>query len=170
MKHATLKACIFINALSLLALSLLCALFSDNNSTFMKMGPQPTLSILGVTINTWTRYALLQVLILCFQVTEVVVNEFASPILGFNIYNPDKTVITEYTKGELQFYCQSLWLINNLKNALMLLVSISQLDIAISKVIYAELTSICTIRVLLNKKTFIDCDQHCTDVLDPLLM
>ena len=26
------------------------------------------------------------------------------PVLGFSIYNPDKKVITEFTKNELQFY------------------------------------------------------------------
>jgi len=120
----------------------------------MKYGPQPSLIILGVTINTWDRYLVLQFLIMSFQMTDTIVNEFASPILGFNVYNPDKHHITEFTKFQLQFYCQSMWFVNNIKSALMLLVSISQIDIAISKVVYAELASIYTIRTLINQKTF----------------
>jgi len=120
----------------------------------MKFGPQSSLIVLGVTINTWNRYVILQMLICVFQITDVVVNEFASPILGFNIYNPDKKTITDFTKLQLQVYCQSMWFINNLKSALMLLVTISQLDIAISKVVYAEIASVFTIRALINKKEF----------------
>jgi hypothetical protein len=29
------------------------------------------------------------------------INDIASPILGFNIYNPDKKIITEFGKCEL---------------------------------------------------------------------
>jgi len=147
-------------SLSLIDLLVLCFQFCESNMPFMKLGPQPTLVVLGISVNTWNRYMVLQFLIMCFQVTDVLVNEFASPILGFNIYNTDKVVITEFTKLQLQFYCQSLWFINNLKQALMLLVVISQIDIAISKVIYAEITSIFTIRAILNKKKFLDQSQQ----------
>jgi len=168
--HLTLQVCIGLNAILLIFLFFMIINFgednndNDNNNTnstiistkdnFMKLGPHQSLVILGVVINNWYRYLVLQFIILCFQVTDTIINEFASPILGFNIYNPDKKVITEFTKFELQFYCQSMWFINNLKSALMLLVSISQIDIAISKVVYNELASIYTIRALINKKTF----------------
>jgi hypothetical protein len=32
------------------------------------------------------------------------INDIASPILGFNIFNPDKKTITDFGKCELQFY------------------------------------------------------------------
>ena len=153
--------------MSLISLIVLCVKFCEHDIPFMKVGPQPTLVVLGIAINTWNRYMILQILVLCFQATDVLINEFASPILCFNIYNPDKKVITEFSKLQLQIYCQSLWLINNLKQALMLLVSISQIDIAISKVIYAEITSIFTIRAILNKKQFVANED--LDTLDPLL-
>ena len=92
------------------------------------------------------------------DVTEIircVVNEIASQILGFNIYNPDKKIITEFTKNELQIMANSMWLITSLISALSILVTISQLDIAILKVIYSELIAVYTIRVLLNEKEFI---------------
>lgn len=158
--HNTLKTCISLNVISLTVLIALCYHYNENNSSFMKIGPQKSLVVLGITIDTMPRYIVLQVLVCCFQVTDVLVNEFASPILGFSIYNPDKKVITEFTKLQLQIYCQTLWLVNSLKSALMILVSISQIDIAIGKVIYAEVASIYTIRVLLNKKKFAEPDQE----------
>lgn len=163
--HTTLQSCIFINALSLFVLIVFCICFSENNIPFMKLGPQSTLVVLGITVNTWTRYCFLQLFICCFQVTDVIVNEFANPILGFNVYNPDKKEITEFTKFQLQFYCQSMWFITNLKTALLLLVSISQIDIAISKVVYAEITSIYTIRTLINSKVFVNLNNDLQEVL-----
>lgn len=76
--------------------------------------------------------------------------------MGFNIYNPDKKVITEFTKNELQIMANCMWFINSLIGALSIMVTISQLDIAILRVVYAELTSIYTIRMLLNEKEFIN--------------
>jgi len=169
--HTTLKGCIFINAISLFVLIVFCVHFSDSNVAFMKYGPQTSLVVLGVTIDTWTRYLLLQLFICCFQVTDVIINEFANPILGFNVYNPDKKEITEFTKFQLQFYCQSMWFITNIKTALMLLVSISQVDIAISKVVYAEITSIFTIRSLINAKTFLPLEtKNRNDMLQEILL
>lgn len=170
--HLTLQICIGLNGILLIFLFFMIFNFketNDNNATinnqdnFMKIGPNPSLIILGVKIFNWYRYIILQFIILCFQVTDTIINQFASPILGFNIYNPDKKVITEFTKIQLQFYCQSMWFINNLKSALMLLVSISQIDIAISKVIYNEIASIYTIRTLINKKIFKNNEDIITD-------
>jgi len=168
--HSILQICIGLNAILLIFLFFMIINFKEtvdnstnttnttnninNQDSFMNIGPNPSLIILGVKISNWYRYLLLQLIILCFQVTDTIINQFASPILGFNIYNPDKKVITEFTKFQLQFYCQSMWFINSLKGALMLLVSISQIDIAISKVIYNELAAIYTIRTLINKKIF----------------
>jgi len=159
--HFTLSWCIALNAVCLVMLVVLASVFGDfGNTPFMKYGPQPSLIILGITIDTWPKYVVLQFLIMCFQVTDTVVNEFASPILGFNVYNPDKEHITEFTKLQLQFYCQSMWFINHLKSALMILVSISQIDIAVCKVVYTEITSIYTIRTLINKKRFGDLEEE----------
>jgi len=120
----------------------------------MRFGPQPDLFILGIPINTWTAYGILLVLLFCFQVLDTVIQEFTSPILGFNIYNPDKKHITDFTKFELQFYAQTFWLINNIKWAFLLMLTISQIDLAIAKVLYMEVAGIYTIRTLINEKTF----------------
>ena len=48
-----------------------------------------------------------------------------------------------------------MWLINSLTNALFILITISQIDIAILRILYSEITTIFTIRLLLNDKTFI---------------
>jgi hypothetical protein len=87
-------------------------------------------------------------------VLDTVIQEFTNPVLGFNIYNPDKKHIVDFTKFELQFYAQSFWLINSIKSAFLLIISISQIDLAVAKVVYMEMAGIYTIRTLINEKTF----------------
>jgi hypothetical protein len=121
----------------------------------MKVGPSPNLMLLGIKIDTWAKYTVLQVLMCIFQIADTVIQEFANPILGFNIYNPDKKDIKDFSRFQLQFYAQSFWFVNNVKYALLLLVSITQIDLAISKVIYSELAGIYTIGTLIAEKNFV---------------
>ena len=89
------------------------------------------------------------------QTVDMLVSEFAKPVMAFNIYNPDKETITDFTHLELQFFAQSLWVINGVRGALVLVVSISQFDVAVAKVVYSELTGVFTIFMLLREKKFV---------------
>ena len=121
----------------------------------MTYGPNDNLYILSIKINTQQKYIFLQFFLLFVEFSRVFTNEIASPILGFNIYNPDKKIITEFTKNELQLLANMMWLINSLTNSLFVMITISQIDIAILRTIYSEITTIITIRMLLNEKKFI---------------
>ena len=90
------------------------------------------------------------------EFSRVFINEIASPLLAFSIYNPDKKIITDFTKNELQLLANLLWLINSLISTLFIMISITQIDIAVLRVIYSEITTIITIRLLLNEKEFIN--------------
>jgi len=74
--------------------------------------------------------------------------------MGFSIFNPDKKVIHDFGKVELQIYANLFWLISALRSTINILISISQFDIALLRVIYSELASVYTIRILLNEKQF----------------
>ena len=101
------------------------------------------------------------------KISDVDISLIASKIIGFNIYNPDKKVITEFTKNELQFYGNSMYLIDAIKAVLLIMVNISQIDIALWGVIISETTSLFTIRMLLNEKEFnLNND---TELNDPLV-
>ena len=151
-----LKYCVFINFLLFIFIVITVVIFNNNNNNnYFKYGPNDDLDILGIKINTIDKYLYLQ-LFLCFvEISRAWTNEIASPILGFNIYNPDKKIIKEFTKNELQLLANIMWLINSLTNALFILITISQIDIAILRILYSEITTIFTIRLLLNDKTFI---------------
>jgi hypothetical protein len=121
----------------------------------MTYGPNDNLYVLSIKINTQQKYIFLQFFLLFVEFSRVFTNEIASPILGFNIYNPDKKIITEFTKNELQLLANMMWLINSLTKSLFVMITISQIDIAILRTIYSEITTIITIRMLLNEKKFI---------------
>ena len=140
--------------LLILGLILHCA----DESSYFRFGPG--LRIVGVPIDTWPRYLCLHGLLLVTQGIDMLVSEFANPILSFNIYNPDKDVITDFTHCELQCFAQSLWLINGVRAALMLVVSISQFDIAVAKVVYTEFTGLFTVYCLLSEKRFVLCGEE----------
>ena len=143
----------FAATVALLLLVALIWRFADE-SAYFRFGPCAALRIVGVPIDTWTRYACLHAVLLFTQTIDMLVSEFANPILAFNIYNPDKEVITDFTHCELQFFAQSLWFINGVRAALMLIVTISQFDIAVAKVVYTELTGLFTVYFLLSEKRF----------------
>ena len=149
-----LKICLFGNFLLLLFVFTLVIMFRDDKSKYLRWGPQEDLIIISVAINNYTSYAILLFCIMIINISDVLIQEIAMPILGFNIYNPDKKEITEFSKNELQFYGNAMYLINAVKTVLLLLVNISQIDIALWGVVVSETASLFTIRMLLNEKTF----------------
>ena len=149
-----LKVCVFSNLLLLSFVISIILLFKDDKSTYLRWGPQDDLIIISVAINNMTKYFMLLGIIAIIKISDVVIAEIASPIIGFNIYNPDKKVITDFTKNELQFYGNSMYLIDAIKAVLLIMVNISQIDIALWGVIVSETTSLFTIRMLLNEKEF----------------
>ena len=149
-----LRICVFSNFILLIFIILIISLCGKEESNYWKFGPNENLVIINVQINNYKKYCLLLLTISIFKMMNVVISEVANPIIGFNIYNPDKKIITEFTKNELQFYGNTMYLIDAIRNVLMIMVSITQIDIALFGVFISEFTSIFTIRMLLNDKIF----------------
>ena len=154
-----LKYCLLGN-LSVLILVIILSIIFRDNSEYWNIGPNPSLVIISVHINTWSKYLSLLFIVALINVSRVVIEEIAMPILGFNIYNPDKKIITEFTKWELQFYGNSMYAISNMRQVFLLMLNISQIDIALYNVFICELASIYTIRMLLNEKQFVGNGRH----------
>ena len=160
-KHATgkkvnnrLKLCVFSNFLVLLFIIFLIVEFDDSDSKYWRFGPFDDLIIVSVKVDTWLKYWLLVMIVAILKITQCFISEIAHPIIGFRIYNPDLHVVKDFTKNELQFYGNSMYLIDAIRSALMIVMSITQVDIALWGVLFAEGASIFTIRMLLNEKSF----------------
>ena len=148
-----LKYCVTGNILLLVVIVIIITHY-QHESKYFRFGPSNDLIVISVNINTNDRYLILLLIISLVKITKVVVEEIGMPVIGFSIYNPDKKVITEFTKNELQFYGNTMYLTSSLRYIFEVMVTITQIDIAIYSVIISEITTIFTIRLLLNEKRF----------------
>ena len=129
-------------------------LLDNGTSSYFKWGWSDNLVLISIPINTKARYISVCVYIVLIKASGVLIGEIANPILGFNIYNPDKMVITEFTKNELQLYGNSMWFIDGFKRLMLIMVSITQIDLALIGMLSSEIMAIFTIRMLLDEKEF----------------
>jgi len=150
-----LHHCVFINLILFILIVVSIIFLKEHDNTYFNFGPNENLFILSVKINTYKKYIVLQLYLCIIEIVRVIVNDISRPILGFNVYNPDKRVITDFTKNELQILTNTMWVINSLTSTMFIVVTISQMDIALLRVVYSELTKVYTVRILLNEKQFI---------------
>jgi hypothetical protein len=145
--------CLIVNSIILsVVISLVCA-FSDG-SEYWRIGPSKDFNVISVTIDSQGKYITLLVLIAIINISKVIVEELGMPVLGFSIYNPDKKVIDDFTKDELQFFANAMFVVSGLRQVFMTVISITQIDIAVWSLLVSEFASVFTIRMLLNEKTF----------------
>ena len=151
-----LSLCIAGSAVLTVLTLIFTTVFAEEKGLF-SFGPSSHLSIAGVVIDTQEKYSVLVIAIVFNSIIDMLVNEFAQPILGFNIYNPDKKLITDFkSKRELQLLATLYWSFNNLRTIFTNLVSITQVDLALIKWVVLEITAIYTINILLSKKRFVE--------------
>ena len=151
--RSKLRWCIAGNATTLIIL-LGLVLGLDNDGKYARFGPNDDLVIISVKIDTYTKYTLVLLLIAMINCIQILSEDIGMPIVGFNVFNPDKKHIDEFSKLELQVYANTMFMIGAIRNVFLTMVTISQMDIAIFSVMIKELTSFYTIRMLLNEKTF----------------
>jgi len=144
-----IQLCIVTNIVLLLGIVAIISKYSE-----LQYGYSDNLVILGITINTPEKYVLLHCVVFLTEFIHSIIYEYANPILYFNVFNDERKHITDFGKNELQLYAQSLWFMTSIKNAFMLLVSISQIDIILCKILYYEIAVALVIRNKLNHKTF----------------
>ena len=125
------------------------------NGSYLNFGPSKDVNIIGVVINTWTRWVIVNTLIIFISVSDTFINEWGLPYLYFRIYNPDTKLVTDVTPVELQSLANSMYFCYSVKNVIYTLCYVTQIDFAIVRVLSGELASIFTIRGLITDKKFI---------------
>lgn len=141
---------------NIILLSIVCIIMFQfaTESPYFRFGPNDDFILISVKIDDWKKYSMLLLIISFIEFTKVMIEDLGTPILVFNIYNPDKKVITDFNKNELQIYGNSMFLVNNLRYIFQVLVTVTQLDIAVFSVLVAQISGIITIRFLLNEKKY----------------
>ena len=123
-----LKYCVIGNILLFVVIVTIITHFQQE-SKYFRFGPSNDLIVISVNINTNNRYLILLFIISLVKIIKVVVEEIGMPVVGFNIYNPDKKVITEFTKNELQFFGNMMFLTSSLRYIFEVMITITQIDI-----------------------------------------
>lgn len=126
----------------------------EQSGSYVQFGPNDSMTVISVKIDTWQKYYLLLMFTVVINVVKVISEEIGMPILQFNIYNPHHVHIVDFGKCELQVLANIMYFISTIHSVFMTMMMISQLDVALFGVIVKELTSVATIRILLNEKTF----------------
>ena len=153
-KRRNLWLSLCLNITSTIILLTLILLFSQKSS-WLTYGWSESLNVIGININTKEKYIVLIVIICTCQITQVIINEVAMSIIGFTVYNPYMNNISEFKRYELDFLTNSMYLFNNLRNLLSLLVSVSQMDIALIQIFVSQIVNMFIVYYLLGKKTFV---------------
>ena len=156
--------CIIGNAISLFIVVLSIASMNING-IYLRFGPNDNLVIVSVLIDTWFKYLVLLFVISTINVIKVVSEDVGMPILGFNIYNPDKKVITDFSRFELEIMANIMYLICSIRELFLILITISQIDIAIFDVIVKGVASFYTIELILNEKIFEQPDADLNQII-----
>ena len=110
------------------------------DSKYFRFGPSSDFIFISVPINTYNRYALLLTIIFFNNIIKVLISEIGEPILIFNVYNPDKKIITEFTKSQLLFYANSMFFISNTRHVFEILISVTQIDIALFSITIEQIS------------------------------
>jgi len=162
-----LKYCSIIYTIIIAVIILLVFFFHSKDNYFRWGVPESNkegLYILSVKIDNYYKYSVLLLLISVIRIVKVLVNEIADAILSFRIYNPDKKEIDDFSKCELQFYGNYLYLIDSLRYIFTLMIVITQIDLALFGVMIDQITTVFTIRYLLNEKKFINMDENYEEI------
>ena len=163
-----LKICIIGQLLLLVVALVTTAILANKDSVYYRFGPSEDLIVISVKINTWFRYGILLVYIFIFRICKVFINELGMPVLTFNIYDPNKKVVKDFTRTELQVLGNIMFMLNAIRYALTLQLSIIQIDIAVISGVFDELAAIPTIYILLKDKKFVKEDFNSNDNQDNL--
>ena len=147
------RLCLGLNV-SLLAMIVFCVATFASDNPYFRFGPSETFVLISVPIDTSTRYVLLLCMIAVMNCIKVIVSELGEPVLVFTVYNPDKAVITEFTRSQLLGYANLMFFVSNTRRVFEVMITVTQFDIAVFSIVVEQLASVCTVCLLVREKTF----------------
>jgi hypothetical protein len=147
------RTCLVLNVL-LMGVTAGSILAFASDTPYFRFGPNDTFVVISVRIHTTGRYVCLLCLIAFLNSVKVLVAELGEPVLVFTVYNPDKQRITEFSKHQLLFYANAMFLLSNVRRVFEVMVTVTQFDIALFSVLVEQLVSCVTVSMLVHEKDF----------------
>ena len=93
------------------------SLFAYNKepSSYLQIGWSENFVFASVTINNPLKYSLLCLFIIVLNISEIFLNDIATPLIQFTTYNPYKLIIHDFSKFELNAYSNIIFFIQTTK-------------------------------------------------------
>ncbi len=153
-KILILKSCIAINIIFLFIFILSFFIENNNNSSYFRFGWSNNFTFVSMTIDTPFKYFILCLFIFILNMSEIFLNDLASPIIQFSTYNPYKNNIGDFSRFELELYSNLIYFIQTSKRLVQVIITLSQIDIAFISLISSQISAFLAIRYLLDNKSF----------------
>ena len=148
-----IRLCLIINIFLFITLFTIIITFGTD-SQYFRFGPSEDFIIISVKINTKEKYGILLLLIAFINIAKVIIQELGEPVLVFNVYNPDKKIVTDFTKFQLKLYANLMFILSNVRCVFDIMITVTQIDIALYSVLVEQITSFFTVNMLVNEKQF----------------
>lgn len=137
---------------------MICSIYFFNetsgNNSYFNIGWSNKFIFISIIIDTPYKYFTLCSFIVLMNVTEILMDNIAVPIIQFSTYNPYKSTIVDFTRTELEVYSNLLFFIQVTRRFLLVFVTLSQLDIALISWISSQTSAFFAIKYLLDNKHF----------------
>ena len=137
------EICLILNVILLTIITSLIGIYSCE-SKYFRFGPHEDFILISVKINNMVNYVGLLIIIGFMNCIKVLVAELGEPVLVFNVYNPDKKIIDDFSKFQLLLYANTMFFVSNTRRVFEVMITITQIDIAIFSVIVEQIVSIIT--------------------------
>ena len=128
--------------------------FNEGKTPYLNVGWHPDLFILGCNIDTKGKYICLILLLGLLEAIDVYINDTIYPYISNNVRNNNVKHIKEFSKNELRLLTNGSYVMSSIKYTLLIMVSISQIDISLIKVLFGEITCLFTTDIQLSDKTY----------------
>lgn len=149
-----------LSVMLLLVLVGLVITLNEGNNPYLRIGWHNELNILGIPINTPLSYTILVIFLGLFDMCEVFVNDTIFPYVNNNVRDNNVKHIKEFTRTEIRIITNGTFFISSIKWTLTTVIMISQIDIALIKVICGEIACLYTTGIQLDEKeSFMDNDK-----------
>lgn len=126
----------------------------DGYNSYFNIGWSEKFMFISININNPYKYFTLCSFVILMNVTEILMDNIAVPIIQFSTYNPYKSTIIDFNRNELEIYSNLLFFIQTTRRFVLIFITLSQIDIAIISWASSQTSAYFAIKYLLDNKYF----------------
>tara|TARA_B100001175_G_scaffold316103_1_gene329174 strand:- start:1217 stop:1735 length:519 start_codon:yes stop_codon:yes gene_type:complete len=154
-KSKLLKTSIYTNLFILFIFIYCFSISNKEQSSYFNIGWSNEFVFISMPINTAYKYFAFCGFIIISNVSEVLMDNIAGPLIQFSTYNPYKNEVSDFSRYELELYSNAVIFIQISKKLLQIFIILSQVDIALISLLSSQLSASYAIHYLLNQKVFV---------------